>query len=78
MQPGSIIKKWREKGNPWNGTIFNFHRRKNSKSLSAGKVMITVFWDCEGVILVGAMLRRETINSDTCIRTSTELRKHFK
>jgi hypothetical protein len=27
---------------------------------------------------VGAMLRRETINSDTCIRTSTELRKHFK
>jgi len=31
--------------------------------------MITAFWDCEGVILVGAMLRRETINSDTYIRT---------
>jgi len=40
--------------------------------------MITVLWDCEGVILVGAMLRREAINSDTYIRTPTELRKHFK
>jgi hypothetical protein len=78
MQPGSIISNWRQKGNPWNGTIYNFQRRKNSNGLSAGKVMITVFSDCEGVILVGAMLRRGIINSYTCIKTPTELRKHFK
>jgi Transposase. len=46
--------------------------------MSAGKVMIIIFWDCEGVIRVGAMLRQETINSDTYIKTPTELRKHFK
>jgi histone-lysine N-methyltransferase SETMAR len=40
--------------------------------------MSTVVWDWERVILVGAMLRRETINSDTYIRTPTEVRKHFK
>jgi hypothetical protein len=40
--------------------------------------MITVFWDCEGVILVNVMQRGDTIRSDACIRTLTELRKHFK
>jgi sugar (pentulose or hexulose) kinase len=33
----------------------------------------TVFWDCEGVIPVDAMRRRETINSDAHIGTLTEL-----
>jgi len=40
--------------------------------------MIAIFSDCEGVILVGPMLRRGIINSDTCIRTPTELRNYFK
>lgn len=29
-----------------------------------GKVINTVFWDCEGVTVVDVMLRRETIKSD--------------
>jgi hypothetical protein len=45
---------------------------------SGGKVVITVFWDCEGVILVDAMPRGETINSDAHISMLTEHRKHFK
>ena len=34
-------------------------------SLSVGKVSITVFWDCEGVILVFAMLKEGTFISNT-------------
>jgi hypothetical protein len=44
------------------GTILNLPREKKLKKyLSSGKVMITVFWDCEGVILVDAMLRQENM-----------------
>jgi hypothetical protein len=55
------------------------HRKKVSiKSQRAPKLMITVFWDCEGVTLLNSIPRGETINSDTYIRTLTELWKHFK
>jgi len=50
--------------------------KKNSKSPL--KVTITVFWDCEGVILVDVILRGMTINSKTYIKSVTELRKPFK
>jgi hypothetical protein len=39
-------------------------RKKKFKTApSAGKVMVTVFWDCDGVILVDVMPRGVTINS---------------
>jgi len=40
--------------------------------------MITVFWHCEGVILVDAIERGEALSSDTYIRMLTELRKCFR
>jgi len=52
--------------------------KKLKKSQSAGGVMITVFWHCEGVILVNAMFKWETVNKNAYIRTLTELRNHFK
>ncbi|GFG36302.1 hypothetical protein Cfor_00830 [Coptotermes formosanus] len=45
---------------------------------SAGKVMITVFGDCEGVILVDLMPKGETVNADASIRMLTEIRKRFE
>jgi hypothetical protein len=56
----------------------SLQKKKFKKSPSAGRVMITVFWDCEGVILVDAMPRRETINADTYVSMLTEFTKHFK
>jgi hypothetical protein len=53
-------------------------KKKFKKSPSAGKVMITVFWGCQGIILVDAMPRRKTINSNTCIKMLPELGKHFE
>jgi len=46
--------------------------------LSVGKVMITVFCDCAGGILVVTMLRWETVDSDACANMLTELIKCFK
>lgn len=51
--------------------------KKLKKSPSPGEVMITLFWHCEGVILVNAMLQWETVNSNAYIRTLTELRNCF-
>jgi hypothetical protein len=67
------------KGNPWNGTILHLPGRKKSrKSPSVGKIMVTVFWDCEGVILVDVITRGEKTNSDAYVMTLTELWKRFK
>jgi len=52
--------------------------KKLEKSLSLDGVMITVFWHCEGVILVNVMLQWETVNSNAYIRTLTELRNCSK
>ena len=35
--------------------------------------MITLFWDCEEMVLMDAMPTGETVNSDAYIRTHTEL-----
>jgi len=73
MKPGSIILNWRQKGNLWNGTVLNSLDGKFRKvSFST-----TVFWGCDQVLLVDAVLREETVNSDTYIRTMTDLRKCF-
>jgi hypothetical protein len=47
-----------------NGIILNLPRRKK----------FTVFWDCEGEILVDVMPRGETIKSDAYIEMLTELK----
>jgi hypothetical protein len=49
-------------------------KKQFKKSSSAGKVMINVLWESEGVIIVDMTPRRKTANSDTFIRTLIELR----
>jgi hypothetical protein len=43
----------------------SLQKKKLKNSSSAGKLMITVFWDCEGVIVVDAMLTGETTPTPT-------------
>jgi hypothetical protein len=50
-------------------------RKKFKVTPSAGKVMATVFWDAEGVILVDIMPRGQTITSDLYIQTLKNLQK---
>jgi hypothetical protein len=44
-------------------------RKKFKVTPSTGKVMTTIFWDAEVVILVDSMPRGQTINSDLYIQT---------
>jgi len=53
-------------------------KKKSEATPSAGMFMITVFWDIDGVILVGVMARRETVNSDTYIKTPQKLKQHYQ
>ena len=48
--------------------------KKFKSQQSAGKVMVTVFWDSVGVILVDFMSKGATINSDVYIDTLKKLK----
>jgi hypothetical protein len=60
IKPGPIVLNRRQKGNPRNGTVFNLPGRKFKHFPSPGKVVMTVFWEREGVIFADAMQRGET------------------
>lgn len=53
-------------------------KKKFKAVSSAGKVMATVFWDIEGVILFEAMPHGHTINSAAYIRTLENLVEQYK
>jgi hypothetical protein len=44
----------------------DFSSKKKLKATpSASKIMATVFWDCEGVVLIDVLPRGQTINSES-------------
>jgi hypothetical protein len=54
-------------------------RKKKSKTTpSARKVMITIFWDNDGAILVDVLARGETINLDVYIKTLQKLKERYQ
>lgn len=52
--------------------------KKFKTTPSARKVMVTVFWDSEGVILVDVMPRGTTINSEAYVKTLHKLKNRFR
>jgi histone-lysine N-methyltransferase SETMAR len=61
----------------WHHT--NSPRKRKFKAIpSASKIMATVFWDCEVVILIDVLPRGQTINSDVYVETLKKLKKHFR
>jgi hypothetical protein len=45
-------------------------RKKKFKAIpSARKIMVTVFWNCEGVIFIDVLSRGQMINSDVYVET---------
>jgi hypothetical protein len=62
----------------WHGTILNLTGRKFPENFRQRKLMIAVFWDCEGVTLLDSLPRGETVNSDAYSRMLTELWKLVK
>ncbi|GFG38179.1 hypothetical protein Cfor_04830 [Coptotermes formosanus] len=76
MKYGSITLNHRQEDSQWNG-IIQFRIRSFKDTPSARKVMATVFWAAEGVILVD-MPCGQTINSDLYIKTQEALQKLFR
>jgi hypothetical protein len=67
MKHGSIILNQRQKWQSMEQHNPQSPRKKELKnSTSAAKVMISIFWDYEGVILVDAVLRIERGESELC------------
>jgi hypothetical protein len=53
-------------------------RKKKFKAVpSAGKIMTTVFWDCEAVILIDVLPSCQTINSDVYVETPKKAEEAF-
>ena len=52
-------------------------KKKIQTTPSARKVMINVFWETDGVILVDVMARGETINSDAYIKNLQKLKQRY-
>ncbi|XP_015438009.1 PREDICTED: histone-lysine N-methyltransferase SETMAR-like [Dufourea novaeangliae] len=61
------LRQWRRSSSP--------KPRKFKQSPSAGKVMVTVFWDEKGVLLVDFMPSGTTINADRYCETLKKLRR---
>jgi hypothetical protein len=69
----SIILNRIQKGNPWKSTVFNPLGEKEKKISFSGQGHDHSLWHCEDMILMDAMPRGETVNSEVDIRTLTEL-----
>jgi len=61
MKPGSAIL------NPYPSDIPKEEEIKNAPSV--GKIMVTIFWDKKGVVLLKFLPRRITMNSDPYSKT---------
>ena len=81
MRLGFTTSNQIQREHQWSGAIRPHHARKslNLRSLhSAGKVMVTVFWDSVSVKLVDFMSKRATINLDVYIDTLKKLKARIR
>jgi hypothetical protein len=63
----------------WSRIIRNYQEKRSSRQLLPPEnVMITIFWDTDGVILVDVMARGETISSNAYIKTLQELKELYR
>ena len=63
-------KEWRRRGEP---RPMKFRTQK-----SAGKVMVPVFWDKEGIIIIDYLQKGKTINADYYTSLLDQLKQKIK
>jgi histone-lysine N-methyltransferase SETMAR len=56
----------------------NSPKKKFKAAPSAGKIMATIFWDSEGLLLVNIMPRGATINSEAYVKTLKKLHSRMR
>lgn len=70
-----VICETKKQSMEWGHTSSPKRPRKCLQTLSARKIMATVFWDREGVLLVDFLERGSTINSERYCETMKKLRR---
>jgi hypothetical protein len=76
MNLGFIIMTQWQKYSQWNDiTIHRYARKKFKVQTSAGKVMVSVFWDSERITLVEFLERVATTNSERDVQTLKKLKQ---
>ena len=73
MRLGFTTLNQSQREHQWSGAIPPHHAQRSS-NLSSLQVMVTMFWDSVGVILVDFMSKGATINSDVYINTLKKLK----
>jgi len=54
----------RQSNNQWSGGIDSPHPKKFQVQKSAGKVLASIFWDQDGILLIDYLPRGQTINAE--------------
>ncbi|KAH0821121.1 hypothetical protein GEV33_001670 [Tenebrio molitor] len=79
MKHGFITMILKANRNPCNGNIRVLHPQRSLKvQHSAGKVMATVFWDSEGILLIDYLPRKTTMNGNYYAEVLGKLEKAIK
>ena len=63
-------KQWKHQGSP---TV-----KRPRGARAAGKIMMTVFWDCEGILLCDFLPHKQTVTGDYYAQLMTQLRDAVK
>jgi len=75
MKPGYIAMIRKQSNNQWSGSIATHPAQKNSRvKKSAGKVLASIFWDQDGMLLIDYLPNGQTINAEYYLSLLVQLR----
>jgi len=64
MKPSYITVTHRQSNNQWNGGTVAHRPQKIRVQKSAGKVLASIFWDQDGILLMDYLPKGQTINAE--------------
>ncbi|GFQ77981.1 histone-lysine N-methyltransferase SETMAR [Trichonephila clavata] len=70
-----VIAETKQQSEAWGHTGFPTRLREARQTLSAKKLMVTVFWDAQGILLIEFMTRGATISSEVYCHTLKKLKR---
>ncbi|GBM74177.1 hypothetical protein AVEN_188175-1 [Araneus ventricosus] len=78
MKHGFVTRHLKRNDSHWNGGILVPRNSRKQNHLFLQKIMCTVFWDCQGILLVTWMERGTTINATDYCETLKKLRREIQ
>ncbi|GFV98299.1 histone-lysine N-methyltransferase SETMAR [Trichonephila clavipes] len=72
---GHVNAETKQQSVAWSHTGSPTWLRKGRKTLSAKKLIVTVFWDAQEILLIEFMTREKTVNSEVFCRKLKQLKR---